>query len=312
LNMLDMALEIAQFDPTFEDVATKFFEHFIIITESLNQIGEDWVGAWDEDDGFFYDILAMPDGSYTPLKVRSLVGLTTMFATLRLERSRLENLPDFKRRLEWYRKYREDNKLYLVIEDMAADKDILLSLLPNERLKKMLKALLDEQEFFSPIGIRSLSKIHETPYVVNIEGQEFGLKYEPAESTIGLFGGNSNWRGPVWIPMNFLIIESLRQFHEYFEDTLKVECPSDSGNLMNLSEVADELSRRLISLFQADAAGRRPIHGEDSIYKDDPHFKDLILFYEYFHGDNGRGVGASHQTGWTGVVAELINRVGWK
>ena len=312
LNMLDMALEIAQFDPTFEDVATKFFEHFIIITESLNQIGEDWVGAWDEEDGFFYDILAMPNGQYKPLKVRSLVGLTTMFATLRLERSRLENLPDFKRRLEWYRKYREDNKLYLVIEDMAADKDILLSLLPNERLKKMLKALLDEQEFLSPYGIRSLSKIHETPYVVNIEGQEFGLKYEPAESTIGLFGGNSNWRGPVWMPMNFLIIESLRQFHQYFEDTLKVECPTDSGNYMTLDEVADDISKRLTALFQADAAGRRPIHGEDPIYQNDPHFKDLILFYEYFHGCNGRGVGAAHQTGWTGVVAELINRVGWK
>ena len=312
LNMLDIALEIAQFDPTFEDVATKFFEHFIIITESLNQIGEDWVGAWDEEDGFFYDILAMPGGKYMPLKVRSLVGLTTMFATLRLERTRLENLPDFKRRLEWYRKYREDNKLYLVIEDMAADKDILLSLLPNERLKKMLKALLDEQEFLSPYGIRSLSKIHETPYVVNIEGQEFGLKYEPAESTIGLFGGNSNWRGPVWMPMNFLIIESLRQFHQYFEDTFKVECPTDSGNYMTLDEVADEISKRLTSLFQADAAGRRPIHGEDPVYQTDPHFKNLILFYEYFHGCNGRGVGAAHQTGWTGVVAELIHRVGWK
>ncbi len=310
LNMLDMALEIAQTDPTFEDIATKFFEHFIIISESLNQIGEDWVGAWDEEEGFFYDILAMPDGSYTPLKVRSLVGLTTMFATLRLERSRLENLPDFKRRLEWYRKYREENKLYLVIEDMAEDKDILLSLLPNERLKKMLKALLDEQEFLSPLGIRSLSKIHETPYVINIQGQEFGLKYEPAESTIDLFGGNSNWRGPVWIPMNYLIIQSLRQFHEYFEDTFKVECPTDSGNYLTLGEVADELSRRLIGLFQADKAGSRPIHGEDSIYKKDPHFKDLILFYEYFHGDNGRGVGASHQTGWTGVVAELIKKVG--
>ena len=157
-----------------------------------------------------------------------------------------------------------------------------------------------------------MSKIHETPYVVNIEGQEFGLKYEPAESTIGLFGGNSNWRGPVWMPMNFLIIESLRQFHQYFEDTFKVECPTDSGNYMTLDEVADEISKRLTSLFQADAAGRRPIHGEDPVYQTDPHFKNLILFYEYFHGCNGRGVGAAHQTGWTGVVAELIHRVGWK
>ncbi len=308
LNMLDMALEIAQFDPTFEDIATKFFEHFIIISESLNQIGEDWVGAWDEEEGFFYDILAMPDNSYTPLKVRSLVGLTTMFATLRLDRSRLENLPDFKRRLEWYRQYREEHKMYLVIEDLAEDKDILLSLLPNERLKKMLKALLDEQEFLSPVGIRSLSKIHETPYNITIVGKEFGLKYEPAESTIGLFGGNSNWRGPIWMPMNYLIIQSLRQYHEYFKDTLKVECPTDSGNYMNLGQVADDLSSRLISLFQSDAAGHRPIHGMDDKYKTDPHFKDLILFYEYFHGCSGRGVGASHQTGWTGVVAELINR----
>jgi len=311
LNMLDMALEIAQEDPTFEDIATKFFEHFIIIAESLNQIGESWVGSWDEEEGFFYDILAMPDGSYTPLKVRSLVGLTTLFATLRLPRERLDSLPDFKRRLEWYLKYRQDNKFYVVIEDMSEDEDILLSLLPHKRLKKMLKALLDEQEFFSPIGIRSLSKVHETPYVLTIDGEEFGLKYEPGESTIGLFGGNSNWRGPVWMPMNYLIIQSLRQYHEYFEDTLQIECPTDSGNFLNLGQVADELSKRLISIFQADAAGRRPTNGEDMIYKKDPHFKDLVLFYEYFHGDNGRGVGASHQTGWTGVVAELINKVYW-
>jgi len=311
LNMLDMALEIAQEDPTFEDVATKFFEHFIIIAESLNQIGEDWFGSWDEEEGFFYDILAMPDGSYTPLKVRSLVGLTTLFATLRLPKERLDSLPDFKRRLEWYLKYRQDNKFYLVIENMAEDEDILLSLLPHNRLKKMLKALLDEQEFLSPVGIRSLSKVHETPYVLTIDGEEFGLKYEPGESTIGLFGGNSNWRGPVWMPMNYLIIQSLRQYHEYFEGMFQIEYPTDSGNFLNLGQVADELSRRLISIFQADAAGRRPTNGEDTIYKKDPHFKDLVLFYEYFHGDNGRGVGASHQTGWTGVVAELINKVYW-
>ncbi len=312
LNMLDMALEIVQVDDTFEEVATKFFEHFVYIAESLNRIGEDRSGAWDEEEGFFYDILALPNGRHIPLKVRSLVGLTTLFATLVLDNERLQKAPEFVRRLEWFRNYRQENKFYVVIERLVKGENILLSVLPRHRLEKMLEALLDEREFLSPGGIRALSKKHETPYIVHIDDETFGLKYEPAESSTGLFGGNSNWRGPVWMPMNYLIIQALRQYHQYFGDNLKVECPAGSERLRNLGEVADDLSHKLVSLFNADAAGHRPVHGNNKIFQEDPWFKDLILFYEYFHGDDGSGVGASHQTGWTGIVAELINCACWK
>ncbi|MBK8501531.1 MAG: glucosidase [Saprospiraceae bacterium] len=312
LNMLDMALEIAQEDDTYEDVATKFLEHFIYIAESLNRISEDWTGSWDEEEGFFYDILALPDGRFIPLKVRSLVGLTTLFASLTLDSQRLQRVPEFMKRLNWFRKYRQENNSHLVIEQLEKGEDILLSLVPRSRLEKLLRALLDENEFFSPGGIRSLSKIHETPYVTKIDGQSFGLQYEPAESRTSLFGGNSNWRGPVWLPMNYLLIQSLRQLDYYYKDELLAECPTGSGRSRRLNEVADDLSNRIISLFKADSDGRRPLHGDSLSYQNDPHFKDLILFYEYFHGDNGRGVGASHQTGWTGVVAELINCISQK
>ena len=312
LNMLDMALEIAQYDESFEDITTKFFEHFVHIAESLNRIAEDWTGAWDEEEGFFYDILAMPDGRYIPLKVRSLVGLSTMFATLVLDKKRLAKVPDFEKRLKWFRSYRQANNLHLAIEELKEGEDILLALVPKARLERMLKALLDEKEFLSPRGIRALSKIHETPYQVFIDGEVFGLKYEPAESSTGLFGGNSNWRGPIWMPMNYLIVQSIKQFASYYKDDLKVECPTGSGNYRTLQEVGKDLSKRLTSLFETDDKGQRPIHALHPIYQNDPHFKDLILFYEYFHGDNGRGVGATHQTGWTGVVAELIDSACWK
>jgi hypothetical protein len=312
LNMLDMALEICPTDPSFEDVATKFFEHFIYIAESLNQIGEDWTGSWDEDEGFFYDILALPDGQYIPIKVRSLVGLSTLFATLVLDKERLANVPEFKRRLKWFRNYRIQNKFYVVIEELKPDDDILLSLIPRQRLEKLLHALLDEKEFFSPGGIRALSKIHETPFTTRIDGRAFSLKYEPGESSNYLFGGNSNWRGPVWMPMNLLLIESLRELYSYYGKTFKVACPSGSDHQIDLDGVADNLARLLINLFTADEEGRRPVHGNDERYQKDPYFKDLILFYEYFHGDTGRGVGASHQTGWTGIVAELIDEIDWE
>ena len=308
LNMLDMALEIAQVDRSFEDVATKFFEHFVYISESLNRIGHDWTGSWDEEEGFFYDILALPNGEYIPLKVRSLVGLTTLFATLRLDKERLANLPDFRMRFDWFWEYRRKHNQYTVIEEYKEGEDILLSLIPKERLEKLLKALLDENEFYSIGGIRSVSKKHEEPYFVNIAGEYFGLKYEPGESSTGLFGGNSNWRGPVWMPMNFLIIESLRQFNDYYGERLMVPCPDHQETNVTLGTVAEDISKRLISLFRANADGRRPIHGKDTVYQDDPHFKDLVLFYEYFHGDNGRGVGAAHQTGWTGLVAQMIHK----
>ena len=309
LNMLDMALEICQEDDSYEDVATKFFEHFVYISESINRIQENWTGAWNEEEGFFYDILALPGGTYIPLKVRSLVGLTSMFATLVLDKERLKNVPDFVSRLKWFRQYRIENGSYRVVEKMKDGEDILLSLIPKERLKKMLKALLDEKEFFSEGGIRSLSKIHETPYSVMIQGEEFGLKYEPAESSNGLFGGNSNWRGPVWMPMNYLIIESLREFHKYYGKEVIMDCSDGVCHNLNLGEVAENISQHLISIFTMDKKKGRPVHSDHSIYTTDPHFKDLILFYEYFHGDTGRGVGATHQTGWTGIVANLIDEV---
>ena len=309
LNMLEIALEIAQHNPNYEDITTKFFEHFVYIAESLNRIGENWTGSWDEDEGFFYDVLALPDGKYIPLKVRSLVGLSTLFAVLVLKKDLLEKVPEFHRRLKWFQKYREDNGQYLVIEDLKEHDDILLSLVPKKRLEKLLKALLDENEFLSVGGIRSISKLHEKGYSVTIDGQEFGLNYQPAEGNTSLFGGNSNWRGPVWMPMNYLLVTALKHYSEYYKLGCQVEFPTGSGNRMSLGNVSDEISRRLVSVFCKDDTGSRPVNDKVDLYRDDPYFKDLVLFYEYFHGDTARGVGASHQTGWTGVVAELINRV---
>jgi hypothetical protein len=311
LNMLEMALILGEDDIAAEDMATKFFEHFIYIAASLNRIGENWTGAWDEEQGFFFDLLGLPDGTYTPLKVRSLVGLSTLFATLVIEKEKLEKLPNFHNRVNWFMNYRKENDERLVVERFTEGGDILLSLVPQDRLVRLLMALLDEQEFFGPGGIRSISKVHETPYSVNIAGEDFGLQYEPGESTTGLFGGNSNWRGPVWLPMNYLIVQSLRVYHRYYEDRLTVECPTGSGRVVNLAAVADNLSAHLIGIFQRDENGRRPVHGDAAVYQYDPHFQDLVLFYEYFHGNTARGVGASHQTGWTGLVAELIDRSGW-
>jgi hypothetical protein len=309
LNMLEMALEISQYNPAYEDVATKFFEHFVYIAESLNRIGENWTGSWDEEEGFFYDVLSLPDGRYIPLKVRSLVGLSTMFAVLVLKKEWLEKLPDFHTRLKWFQTYRQKNDQYLVIEELDDHDDILLSLVPKKRLHRLLKSLFDEKEFLSAGGIRSISMLHETPYTVNIEGQEFGLNYQPAEGTTSLFGGNSNWRGPVWMPMNYLLIQALRQYGEYYQNDLRIEFPTGSGSEMLIGDIANEISKRLINTFKKDKSGQRPVNDYFTIYRDDPYFKDLVLFYEYFHGDTARGVGASHQTGWTGVVAELINRV---
>ena len=309
LNMLEMALEISQYNPAYEDVTTKFFEHFIYIAESLNRIGENWTGSWDAEEGFFYDVLSMPDGRFIPVKVRSLVGLSTMLGVFVLKKELLAKVPDFYNRLKWFQKYREKNNQYLVVEELDEHDDILLSLVPRERLEKLLKALLDENEFLSKGGIRSISKIHEHGYNVNIDGENFGLDYQPGEGTSSLFGGNSNWRGPVWMPMNFLLVKALHQYCDYFKDDCKVDFPTGSGNNISLSEVANEISKRLVSTFKKDETGNRPVNDNYEVYRSDPNFKDLILFYEYFHGDTARGVGASHQTGWTGVVAELINGV---
>lgn len=326
LNMLEMALEISQYNPAYEDVTTKFFEHFVYIAESLNRIGENWTGSWDDEDGFFYDVLSMPDGRYIPVKVRSLVGLSALFAAFVLKKELLEKVPDFYSRLKWFQQYREKNKQYLVIEELSAGprgsagpggkagtagtehSDILLSLVPRHRLEKLLKALLDENEFLSKGGIRSISKVHKNGYSLNIDGQQFGLDYQPGEGTSGLFGGNSNWRGPVWMPMNFLLVKSLHQFADYYKDDFKTGFPTGSGNFVTLHEVANEISGRLIASFVTDENGNRPVNDGYEIYRRE-HFSNLVLFYEYFHGDTARGIGASHQTGWTGVVADLINRV---
>ena len=308
LNMLEMALEISQYNTAYEDVTTKFFEHFVYIAESLNRIGENWTGSWDDEEGFFYDVLAMPDGRFIPLKVRSLVGLSTLFAVFVIKKDLLAKLPDFYNRLKWFQKYREKNNQYLVIEELKEHDDILLSLVPMDRLKRLLKALLDENEFLSKGGIRSISKVHEYGYSVNIDGQQFGLDYQPGEGTSALFGGNSNWRGPVWMPMNYLLVKALHTYNDYYKTNNTVEFPTGAANTISFGEVANEISKRIISIFQIDENNQRPVNDSYEIYKNE-HFKNLVLFYEYFHGENARGVGASHQTGWTGVVAELINSV---
>ena len=308
LNMLEIALELAQSNKAYEDLATKFFEHFTYIASSLNQISKDFPGAWDEEEGFFYDVLKMPNGEFIPLKVRSLVGLTTLFSVHVIDKELLEKVPEFHRRLKWFVRYQQKNNQYQVIEDIDEKSGILLSLVPYKRLKKILDALLDENEFLSPCGIRSLSKIHQKPYKINIDGKEFGLTYEPGESKSDLFGGNSNWRGPVWMPMNYLIILAIEKYHKYFHDELLVELPINSGNMVNLKTVADELRKRLTGIFIIDHEGSRIFNGQKTLFTHDKRFTDLVLFYECFDGDNGRGIGASHQTGWTGLIAEIIEK----
>ncbi len=308
LNMLDIALELAQTRKAYEDLATKFFEHFTYIASSINQIREGFEGSWDEQEGFFYDVLRMPDGGFIPLKVRSLVGLTSLFAVHVIDKSLLEKVPEFYGRLKWFVDYRQRNDDYQVIENPGNKEKILLSLAPFKRLKKVLSALIDEKEFLSCAGIRSLSKIHEKPYTINIGGYDFGLHYEPGDSETSIFGGNSNWRGPVWMPMNYLIIQSLEKYYNYFGDSLQVEFPTHSGNNLSLRKIAEALRNRLIGIFTRDAKGNRIVNGQDELFNQDPYFRDLVLFYEYFHGETGKGLGASHQTGWTGLVADLIRR----
>jgi hypothetical protein len=244
--------------------------------------------------------LRTSNGEFIPVKIRSLVGLATLFAVHVIDKKLCEKVPEFHRRLKWFVRYRQKNNQYQVIEDMDDKSGILLSLVPYGKLKKILNALLDENEFLSPGGIRSLSKIHQKPYTVIIDGKEFGLNYQPGDSNSDLFGGNSNWRGPVWMPMNYLIIQALENYYKYYQDELQVELPSHSGNKVNLKVVADELRKRLTNIFVKGSEGKRLINGQQSLFNNDKYFKDLVLFYECFHGDNCRGIGASHQTGWTG------------
>jgi hypothetical protein len=309
LNLMRIALELARHNHVYEDIATKFFEHFLHIAEAMSNIGEHGIGLWDDEDKFFYDVLHLPNERMQQLKVRSMVGLIPLYAVEVLEPALLDEVPEFKRRLEWFLKYRPDlAKLVSHWEVEGVGHRRLLSLLRGHRMKKLLQRMLDETEFLSDFGVRALSRHHErSPYVFDLmNGQTASVGYRPAESDTGLFGGNSNWRGPIWFPVNYLIIESLQKFHHYYGDDFRVECPTGSGRFMSIREVADELSRRLARIFLKDADGKRPVFAHHPLLQNDPHFRDHVLFYEYFHGDTGRGVGASHQTGWTGLIAKLL------
>lgn len=318
LNMLTIALELAKDNPVYEDIASKFFEHFLYIADAMNKIGEDNTQLWDPEDGFFYDVLHLPHHQQLRLKVRSMVGLIPLFAVATLEPDIINKLPNFKKRLDWFIQNRYDLKKNVAcMERRGVGARRMLALcyvtpsrfVAEDKLRRILAKLLDENEFFGPYGIRALSRFHlENPYIFHANGEEYRVDYEPAESSTGLFGGNSNWRGPVWIPVNYLLVESLQRYHFYLGDDFKVECPTGSGQMMNLWEVAAEISKRLNKIFLRDASGRRPVYGNIEKFQTDHHWRDLILFHEYFHGDNGAGIGASHQTGWTGLVAKLIQQ----
>ncbi len=311
LNMLAIALELARDNPAYENVASKFFEHFVYIAHAMDQRGDTGLELWDEDDGFYYDVLSLPDGRYEKMRVRSMVGLIPLFAVETLEPDIVDQLPGFKRRMQWFIDNRPDFREHVDMVETPNGVRRLLSIVTREQLPRVLRLMLDEGEFLAPHGIRALSQVHrERPYMLTCNGMEYQVRYEPAESSTGLFGGNSNWRGPIWFPVNYLIIESLQKFHHYFGDDLKVECPAGSGQVMSLWDVAADLSRRLTRIFLRDSGGRRPVYGGSDKFQRDPHWQDLVLFYEYFHGDNGAGIGASHQTGWTGLVAKLLQQSG--
>ncbi len=316
LNMLAIALELSAQDDTYEDVATKFLEHFFTIAHAMNDrpatLGDNGVDLWDEQDGFYYDVLHGANGEHQFLRVRSLVGLIPLLAVETLDAGLLASLPSFRARLEWFMAHRPDlcrNVASVTQEGEAARR--LFSVVNEERLRKLLRRALDEAEFLSPHGIRSVSRFHlEHPYRLSLGGHDYEVGYQPAESRTSLFGGNSNWRGPVWFPLNYLLIEALQRFDHYYGDAWTIECPTGSGQQMTLWQVATELSQRLISLFLRDEQGRRAVFGGVEKFQSDPHFRDLIPFHEYFHGDNGAGLGAAHQTGWTGLVAKLIQQSG--
>ncbi|HEX9289405.1 MAG TPA: glucosidase [Anaeromyxobacteraceae bacterium] len=307
LNMLTIALELACSEPEYEDVASKFWEHFVHIARAMNTMG-----LWNEEDGFFYDVLHLPDGKKNPMKVRSLVGLIPLFAVESFDPELLAKFPAFQRRMNWFIDNRPDLTAGVAcMRTPGVEGRRFFSVVAPDKLRRILQVMLDEKEFLSPYGIRSISQIHrERPFRLHVNGMAHEVAYEPAESSSGLFGGNSNWRGPIWFPVNYLLIESIQKFHHYLGKDFQVELPAGSGKLASLDEVAAELSRRLTRTFLRDGEGRRPCHGRDPRYRDDPHFKELLLFHEYFHGDDGSGVGASHQTGWTGLVAKLIQQSG--
>ena len=308
LNLMRIALELSKHNPVYQDIATKFIEHFLHIVKAMNHMGDEGLGLWNETDEFYYDVLNLPTGESVPMKVRSMVGLIPLFAVEVLESDLLDSVPEFTARLDWVLTRRPDlaGLISRWHEPGVGDRH-LLSLLRGHRMKCLLRRMLDETEFLSDYGVRALSKYHQAhPYVFKADGSKLEVSYQPGESLSGVFGGNSNWRGPVWMPLNYLVIESLQRFHYYYGDDFKIECPTGSGKFMTINDVADELSHRLTRLFLKGADGQRPVLKYHPKLSTDPHFKDYVLFHEYFHGDNGRGVGASHQTGWTGLVAKLI------
>jgi len=309
-NMLGIALEIALHDPAYEDVTTKFYEHFEHISEAFNQFEENKKNLWDDTDGFFYDVAELADNTKESIQVRSIVGLSCLFGVSIIKKEYFLSLKTFQSRLEWFRNIRMSKGKLKEIEQYDPNKDFLLSIIPKDKLIRILNVMLDETEFLSNFGVRSISKYYEkNPYSLTIAGKEYRLDYEPAESTSEVFGGNSNWRGPLWVPINYLILEALDTYYEYYGDDLKIEFPKHSGTFLNLNQVMKMLAKRMLNKYLPDKDGNKPLHGKNTPYTNDPNFKDLILFYEYFDGDTGKGLGASHQTGWTSIICELIDRL---
>jgi hypothetical protein len=311
INMLRMSIELSERDPVYDDMTIKFLEHFLYIAEAMTDMGSEGIGLWDDQDNFFYDVLSMPCGQKIPMRLRSMVGLIPLFAVGIVQQEVINKRPELWRKIETYRERRPDLvKLVSRWNEVGAEGRRLFSLARAFRMTKLLRRMLDESEFLSPYGVRALSRTYlDHPYDFEYHGVHYRVKYQPGESDSGLFGGNSNWRGPIWMQVNYLLVENLRRFHQYYGDGLTVECPTGSGNMLTLEQVADELCSRLLKLFRRGPDGRRPVFGSYEKFQTDPHFKDYILFYEYFHGDNGRGCGASHQTGWTGLIANLISQL---
>ena len=309
-TMLAMALELAETQPEYEDIASKFFEHFVSIADATNRLGGN--GLWHEEDGFYYDQLKV-DGETSPVRLRSMVGIIPLFAVEFIEEERLDQLPGFAKRTRWFLEHRKDlaGQISYLSHDGCSNGRYLMAIPKRERLERVLRYVFDEKEFLSPHGVRSLSRVYKDhPYVLKAGGQEYSVDYVPGDSNSWLFGGNSNWRGPVWLPVNYLLIEALERYHHFYGDTFKVEFPTGSGNFMTLKATAKELSQRLVKLFLPNESGRRPCNGLESRYVSDPHWHDLVLFHEFFHGETGQGLGASHQTGWTALVTRLIESGG--
>jgi hypothetical protein len=308
LNMFRIAIELSRHNPVYEDMTIKFLEHFLYIAQAMTDMGKQGIGLWDDVDNFFYDVLSMPSGQKIPMRLRSMVGLIPLFAVGIIEQEVIDKHPRLWANIERYRQQRPDLVALVSRWDEEGVKGRRLFALARAfRMTKILGRVLDEAEFLSPYGIRALSRSYlDNPYNFEYRGIRYQVKYLPGESDGELFGGNSNWRGPIWMPVNYLLVENLRRLHQFYGDKFKIECPTGSGIMVTLDEIADELSRRLIKIFRRDADGRRPVFGRYEKFQSDPNFKDYILFHEYFHGENGRGCGASHQTGWTGLVANLI------